>query len=141
MVMKPVDSSGSKGVCKVNQWSDVEAAFEATMRFSRCKRVILEEWIDRRGYQIAGDGFVVKGKLVFHCFAQEHFDRTSSGFVPVGESFPLQISHAIRSKITDEIQRLLNLLGITSGALNFDIAIGRDEKIYLIDIGPGAAAI
>ncbi len=136
LVMKPVDSSGSKGVCKVDDWKDVEDAFETSMQFSRCKRVVLEEWIERSGYQVAGDGFVVDGKLYFTALRKSISIANCRVFVPVGESFPLQISDVTRSEIMNEIQRLIDLLGITCGALNFDIAIGQDRKIYLIDIGP-----
>lgn len=131
MVVKPVDSSGSKGVKVVREYGSAYGAIEKAQQLSRCGKIILEEHIKRDGYQIAGDGFVIDGNLVFCGFAQEHF-APYGGIVPVGESFPYQgDTEAIKS----EIQRLISLLGIRNGALNFDIVISQG-KIYLMEIGP-----
>jgi biotin carboxylase len=136
MMVKPVDASGSKGVSKVIKSDHLEKAFERALSFSRTGKVILEEFIVRNGYQIAGDGFVADGRLVFKCFGQEHFNTRGNPFVPIGESFPLQISEAVQLKIHHEIQRLLTLLKMNSGAFNFDIALNRKGDIYLLEVGP-----
>lgn len=136
VMVKPVDSSGSKGVSKITSADELEKAFNYALSFSREKKVIIEEFVERSGYQIAGDGFVVDGKLVFRCFAQEHFNYNCNRFVPIGESFPLKMPANQQQAIHDEVQRLLSLLNMKTGALNFDIFIGKNGKIYLMEIGP-----
>ncbi len=128
-IIKPVDSSGSKGISMGNDKHDVGEALNLAISFSRSSEAIIEEFIKRDGYQIAGDGFIVDGKLAFTCFANEHFEK--DGIVPIGESFPY-IGEDI---FTAEIQRALDLLGMKTGALNFDIMIS-DGKVYLMEIGP-----
>lgn len=130
VVVKPVDSSGSKGVRILHDLATFPEALKYSESFSRSGKVIVEEFIKREGRQIAGDGFVVDGKLEFTCFANEHFDP-DDGIVPVGESFPYLGNVDPRP----EIQRLIDLLGIRNGALNFDI-ISSDGKIYLMEVGP-----
>lgn len=130
-VMKPVDSSGSKGVLILHDLSTFPESIKYCSSFSRSGFVIVEDYIKREGYQIAGDGFVIDGKLVFCGFAQEHFDP-DDGIVPVGESFPYC---GETSRIKDEVQRLINLLHIKNGALNFDIVL-KDDDVYLMEIGP-----
>src|SRR5690606_25163917 len=90
----------------------------------------------RGGYQVAGDGFIVDGKLVFRCWADEHFDKLCNGLVPIGQTFPtshrkelLDIAHA-------ESQRLLTLLGMRMGALNFDFVFSDEGKFYFLELGP-----
>lgn len=137
-IIKPVDSSGSKGVSKVIDEEQLSDAFNYALSFSRIKKVIIEECIDKKGYQIAGDGFIVDGQLVFRCFAQEHFGKSGNSFVPIGESFPLQLPEDIQSKIHNEISRLMSLLKMKAGALNFDIMLNENQDVFLMEIGPRA---
>lgn len=136
VMIKPVDSSGSKGVSKITSPEQLAAAYHYALSFSRVKIVIIEEYVERKGFQIAGDGFVSDGKLVFSCYAQEHFNGSGNPFVPVGESFPLQLPKTLHAKIHQEIDRLMSLLQMRTGALNFDIVINEREEIILMEIGP-----
>lgn len=138
VMVKPVDASGSKGVSKVSLPEELPAAFNEAMSYSNLKKIIIEEYVQKKGYQIAGDGFVINGKLVFRCFAQEHFNHKFYGFAPIGESFPLQISEFLQSKIHNEIERLLSLLKMKTGALNFDIILNEIDDVYLIEVAPRA---
>jgi len=136
VMVKPIDSSGSKGVRKINDISELEDAFNYAMGFSRAKRVVVEEFVQRKGYQVAGDGFVVNGELVFTCFANEHFDEECNPLVPIGESFPAVHDNKLLNEAKKEIQRVLTLLKWNSGALNFDFMFDENDRLYLLEIGP-----
>ena len=136
VMVKPVDSSGSKGVSRVDSFERFPEAFDYALSFSRAKRVVVEEYVEKKGYQIAGDGFLVDGKLVFRCFANEHFNTSCNPFVPIGESWPYNMPPEVHIRIHNEIQRALTLLGMKTGALNFDIRIDQDEKPIIMEIGP-----
>lgn len=137
VMVKPTDSSGSKGVTKVYYKKDLTKAIKYALSFSRAKKFIVEEFVDKFGYQIAGDGFSVKGKLVFRCFANEHFEENSNNpFVPIGESFPYNMPNEIHSRVHNEIQRALNLLKMNTSAYNFDIRLDRQKNVVLMEIGP-----
>jgi biotin carboxylase len=134
--VKPVDSSGSKGVTKLEDVSRFDAAFDHALAFSREGMVVVEEQIVRGGYQIAGDGFVVDGKLAFRCWADEHFDKLCNGLVPIGESFPTSCRSDWLAIAHSETQRLLGLLGMKIGALNFDFVFTQDGHFYFLELGP-----
>lgn len=137
VMVKPTDSSGSKGVKKIERPEDLTAAVDDALKYSRCKRFIIEEYVEMYGYQIAGDGFSVDGKLKFRCFANEHFDSTGlNPNVPTGESFPYNMPARVHQKIHDEIQKLLTLLKMKTQAYNFDIRLDKDENVYLMEVGP-----
>lgn len=137
VMVKPVDSSGSKGVKKDDSADGLKQAVEKAMNYSRCKRFIVEEYVEKYGYQIAGDGFSVDGELRFRCFANEHFDASGiNPFVPVGESWPYNMPKQIHKKLHDEIQRAISLLGMGTQAYNFDARIDQNENVYLMEIGP-----
>lgn len=136
IIVKPVDSSGSKGVTKVVKKEDIQNAFEYALIFSREKKIVLEEFFVRDGYQIAGDGFVVNGELVFRCWANEHFDKLCNPLVPIGESFPSIMNNYTLEQAHSETQRLLNLLGIKMGALNFDFHYNKNGDFSFLELGP-----
>ncbi|PAU77899.1 carbamoyl-phosphate-synthetase [Halovibrio salipaludis] len=133
---KPVDSSGSKGVTRVTNQEQFKDAFEYAAGFSRSGRVIVESELVRDGYQVAGDGFVRDGRLAFRCWANEHFDYQCNGLVPIGESFPSILPDRLLNYAHAETQRLLELLDMRSGALNFDFIFTQDEELYFLEIGP-----
>lgn len=137
IILKPVDSSGSKGVVKLENLLNFEEFVEKALKYSQVKRFILEEYVEKYGYQIAGDGFVVDGKLKFRCFGNDHFDSSAiNPYVPISASFPYNMPKNIHEKIHNEIQRLLTLLNMKMGAYNFDIRIDNKENVYLMEIGP-----
>lgn len=137
IMVKPVDSSGSKGVCKIESAEQLKDVVDNALRYSRVKRFILEEYVEKKGYQIAGDGFSVDGELRFRCFANEHFDSSGiNPYVPIGESWPYNMPSHIHDKIHKEMQRALTILGMKTNAYNFDARIDQDERVYLMEIGP-----
>lgn len=134
-LIKPVDSSGSKGISVVREEKDLRKIIQRALSYSRCKRFLIEEYVEKAGYQIAGDGFSVDGDLVFYCFANDHFDMSIDGkYIPVGESFPY-----IGGRDKDihlEIQRVLKLLEMKTQAYNFEARIDSKGRIFLMEIGP-----
>lgn len=137
LIVKPVDSSGSKGVGRIDVLSEAREALEYAMSFSREKRIIVEEYVEMYGYQIAGDGLSVDGKLVFRYFANDHFNpKCVNPFVPISASFPYNMPAWVQDKVHSEIQRLLSLLGMKTCTYNFDLRIDEDYNVYLMEVAP-----
>lgn len=137
LIVKPVDSSGSKGVGKINFIEEAEEKCNVALSFSHSKRIIVEEFVEKYGYQIAGDGLSVDGKLVFRCFANDHFDSNCvNPFVPISASFPYNMPQEIQDKIHNEIQRLITLLQMRTTTYNFDMRIDKDFNVYLMEVAP-----
>ena len=137
IIVKPVDSSGSKGVGKINKGDDIKEKLAYAMSFSRSKRIIVEEFVEKYGYQIAGDGMSLDGKLVFRSFANDHFNpKCINPFVPISASFPYNMPKDIHKKIHGEIQRLISLLHMKNCTYNFDMRIDKDNNVYLMEVAP-----
>jgi len=133
--IKPVDSSGSKGVSILINESNLDVQIEEAIKYSKIKRFIIEEYIENDGYQISGDGFSVDGKLVFRCFNNQHYEeKVLNPFIPVGISYPCIKPNHIQTKIHNEIQRLFDLLNIRSSAYNFEIRVSNDD-VWIVEIG------
>ena len=139
VIVKPVDSSGSKGVGRIDTISEAQNKLKYAMSFSHKGRIIIEEYVEKYGYQIAGDGFSVDGKLMFCRLANDHFDfKSMNPFVPISASFPYNMPEEIHKKIQTEIQKILKILNMKTTSYNFDIRIDKDYNVYLMEIAPRA---
>lgn len=137
VMVKPVDSSGSKGVSKIEEIKDCEEKINLAFSFSKSKKIIIEEYVKGFGFQVAGDGLSIDGKLVFRYFANDHFDQgLSNPYVPIAASFPYVMPEEIHKKIHREIQRLLDLLNMKDSTYNFDIRMDDKCNVYLMEVAP-----
>lgn len=136
VMVKPVDSSGSKGINKMTDKSQLKAFVDDALNYSRCKRFLIEEFIVKKGHQISGDAFSVDGKLVFHCLGNEFYDpNCDKDFAPLGECWPFQMDHKYIEDLEQQLQRLITLLGMKSNAYNVEAIVGEDDKVYLLELG------
>lgn len=136
VMVKPVDSSGSKGVSKISNVSMLKNAYNYALSFSRSNKIIIEEFVNRKGAQIGGDGFVINGDLIFCCLGDQQNNPKCNPFVPDGMFFPSSIDVKNRIRIVNELERALKLLGFRQGAINIEIMLDKYENIYLMEIGP-----
>jgi biotin carboxylase len=137
VMVKPIDSSGSKGVKKVESLDEFEVAYKAAWDQSRGKHVIIEEFITMdHKYMIGGDCFVFNGKVAFWGLLNCHRDFNVNPLVPVGKSYPIQVSKDRVQKIKKEVQRLVDLLDIKFGGFNIEIMFDNRDELYLIEMGP-----
>ena len=136
VMVKPVDCSGSKGINKIYSASEYDYAFSDAMRYSRCKKIVVEEFIEKEGYQVSGDGFSVNGKLVFRCFGNEFYSNNGiKEYVPLGECWPSVLPNKTQIKIHNELQRLITELGMKTGAYNIEVILDKNENVYILELG------
>ena len=136
LMVKPVDSSGSKGINKLTDKSQLKAFFEDALSYSRDKIVLLEEFIEKHGPQISGDAFSVDGKLVFHCLGNEFYStKVDKDFAPLGECWPTIMPPAVIQQLENDLQRLITSLGMRSTAYNVEAIYGKDGKVYILELG------
>lgn len=136
VMVKPVDSSGSKGVKCISEINELENACLYALSFSRLKRFIVEEYISKSGYQVDGDGFSIDGKLVFPGYCNQHNDLICSPYAPTGSSFPYHKDAVTQHKLSEQIQKVFDLLRMRSGAYNIEARYDENELPYLLEIGP-----
>lgn len=136
VMVKPIDSSGSKGVRKVETIEDFEEAYGIALDNSRGKKIIVEEFIEQdHPYMIAGDCFVINGKVEFWGLLNSHRNRHMNPYVPVGTSYPIYISENRLDLVKKETQRLFDSLDVEFGAFNIEIMIDKNDNLYFIEMG------
>lgn len=136
VMVKPVDSSGSKGINKVTDWSQLKDSVDDALSYSRSKRFLIEEFIVKKGHQISGDAFSVDGQLVFHCLGNEFYNpNCDKDFAPLGECWPFQMDHKYIEDLEQQLQRAITLLDMKSNAYNVEAIVGDDDKVYILELG------
>lgn len=136
IVVKPADSSGSKGVTKLLTIDDFDNSFKNAMNYSIAKIVIIEDFIEKAIYEMDGDGFVWQGKLAFRCFGNQHNDLECNPYVPMGISFPYIQERSLQQKAHDIVESILTKLNMRVGGLNIEYLTDSDGNIYILEIGP-----
>lgn len=136
IVVKPADSSGSKGVSKLLTIDDFDNSFKNAMNYSIAKIVVVEDFIEKAIYEMDGDGFVWQGKLAFRCFGNQHNDLECNPYVPMGISFPYIQEKSLQQKAHDIVESILTKLNMRVGGLNIEYLTDKDRDIYMLEIGP-----
>lgn len=136
IMLKPPSGSGSKGVSRIDCPGQVSAAFKEARKYAPSGMLAVEEFVQREHYQVAGDAFIVNGKVAFFGIANEHFDGSCSPLVPVGESFPADLDGKRRHKARAEIQKAVDALHLKNGAVNLDFMFTEDGDVFIIELGP-----
>ncbi|MBQ3190729.1 MAG: ATP-grasp domain-containing protein [Bacteroides sp] len=139
VIVKPVDSAGSKGVTKVEDPKDLSAAIETALASSISKNFIIEDFLEKEGFSVGSESFVVNGKLLYNGFYDQYFnDEASNPYTPSAEVWPSTMKKEYQEEIKSELQRLVTLLGITTGLFNVECRVCKNGKAYLMEVSPRA---
>lgn len=137
VIVKPVDSSGSKGATVLRNKSDIRNIACFAMAYSRKHRIIIEDYIENAyPYLIGGDIFVINGHIALWGLLNCHRDVSINPLVPVGKSYPPQVPLSALTSIKETLSRLVTQLHIKNGSMNVELIIDKHDHVYPIDIGP-----
>ena len=136
-IVKPVDCAGSKGVRRVDSSFELESAIDYALDFSHSGAFIIEQFITQRGYSSDTDCFVKDGVLCYCSFDEQRFDREAENpYTPAAYSWPSGMPQEIQAELRSELQRLMTLLGITTGVFNIETRQGTDGRAYIMECTP-----
>lgn len=137
IIIKPVDSSGSKGATVLYELSNLDGALDFAFSFSRGHRIIVEEFIEKNHpYLIGGDIFISDGNVIQWGLMNCHRDGKVNPLVPVGKSYPPVLEPVDYQSVKDTLQRLVIELGIQFGPMNVELIVDKNHRVFPIDIGP-----
>lgn len=137
LIVKPVDSAGSKGVKRVDNPEMLKEAAEYAFDHSFSKRIIIEEFIEQEGCSSDSDCFSVDGELKFVSFSAQRFDSGAPNpYTPSAFSWPSTMTKGQEAELTSELQRLLTLLGMKTSIYNVETRIGKNGKAYIMEVSP-----
>lgn len=137
VIVKPVDSAGSKGVTKVDTPEALPAAIETAVGGSHNGGFIIEDFLTFEGYHSSADPFTVNGKLEFVSYSDQLFDKDAENpYTPAFIIWPSTMKQAHQDDLTEQTQRLMTLLNMKTGIYNIETCVGSDGKPYLMEVSP-----
>lgn len=137
IIVKPVDSAGSKGVTKVENKTDLPKAIETALNASLSKNFVIEDFLDKVGAQSSTDVFTINGKLVYPAYSDQLFDANAANpYTPAIEIWPSSMEHKYQDNLTNQLQRLFTLLNVKSGIYNVECRVCSDGKAYIMEVSP-----
>ncbi len=134
LVIKPVDSRGSRGVQKLAKVSDLNRAFALAVSYSPTSRVMAEQYLS--GPQVSTETIVVDGCCFTPVLSDrnyEHLDRFAPFFIENGGELPSRLDPRIQEKIKDVVTQAAAALGIRNGTVKGDIVV-HDGEVFVIEM-------
>lgn len=137
LIVKPTDSAGSKGCTRVDDESTLKSALEYAMKYSIGGKIIVEEFIEKRGCSSDTDSYAEDGVLKFVSFSAQRFDDNAiNPYTPAAYSWPSTFTEDEEAYLTSEIQRLITLLGMKTAVFNIETRVGKNGKPYIMELTP-----
>lgn len=137
VIVKPVDSAGSKGVTKVTDKKELRQAIATALGSSIGKRFIIEEFLDVVGCQSSADVFAVEGRLAFPAYSDQLFDlQAPNPYTPAVEIWPSSMPISVQEDLNRQLQHLFTLLGVKNGIFNVESRLCSNGKAYLMEVSP-----
>lgn len=141
VVVKPVDSSDTKGVTLVENMADLGSAVQRALDYSTRKKCIIEERIGRSGGRLHGDGFVIDGKMKFCELGDQAFTSKAAPLKPSGTIYPSKIRREIVQSVEESVDEIIQKSGYQNGPVNIEARIDESHQIYIMEIGPRSGGI
>lgn len=137
VIVKPTDSSGSKGVTVLDKPEKLAGALLYAQQYSRNGMLIIEEFIERdHPHVIEAEIFAINGKVESWGLINSIRDTESNPLLPSAYSYPLDLPVERKAIVKNEVQRLVSATGNTSGAFNIEMIITKDNRLFFLDAGP-----
>ncbi len=131
VMVKPADSSGSRGVIRVESSGTFAKAWAEARSHCRGDLVIVEQFLVGREY---GAQAIVHGSHVVATFI--HDDTLTTGFLstPVGHSMPSSLTAAEIRKTELVVAKAVTVMGLSDCVANVDLMLTEDGP-QVIEIG------
>lgn len=136
IVIKPTDSSGSKGVQVLSNESGLSEAYEAAKSYSKSETVIVEEFVHAVSRQMHGDGLVVNGDLKICLMGRHHYAPGTNA--PIATFWNTGEDRAVLDSVRKVVQSIINAVGFLNGQINIEARITASGEPFIVEIGPRA---
>lgn len=127
VIIKPVDLTGGKGITRIDHLSDAKPAIERAFAISKCKRIVIEEFITgtRHGFS----AFVRKGKVVFYFSDNEHYYLNP--YMVSAASTPSIVPQNAINDLIKQSEEIVSLLSLKDGIFHVQYILHNNSPIII----------
>jgi biotin carboxylase len=134
LVIKPIDSRGSRGVLLLREGRSLDWAFDTAQAQSPTKRVMLEQYLS--GPQISTESVVVNGQVYTPGFSDRNYELLETyapNMIENGGSLPSFLDQQAHKAVCDAVECAAASLGVTNGIMKGDMVYSGREA-YVIEV-------
>ncbi len=136
LIFKAVDTSGSRGIVRVDSVSEFEGARRVVKENTRTDFFIIEEFIE--GKEFGAQAFVYHGEVKFILPHGDYVFQGDTG-VPIGHFAPYELDDAIIADAKVQLEKAIVAMGLDNCAINADFIL-KDDKTYVLELGGRSGA-
>lgn len=134
LIVKPVDSSGSRGTTKIECFDRVilDNAFTSCLSYS--DKLSVEEYIPMPSLTIIeGDVFIHNNKILWHGLFTNTRNKVFS-HIPMLYSLPLELDEERKETIKSDLTKIFRNAGIVHGEYNVEMYFTEDGRLFIVEI-------
>jgi carbamoyl-phosphate synthase large subunit len=132
LIVKPVDSSASRGVVKVEKKEFLEEAYKYSSEYSKCGNVIIEEFIEGREFSV--EVLIQNDKASIIAVTEKFTDGESDNFfVEEKHLIPARISESEYEGIEQIVILGIEAIGLNNAAAHVEVKLS-NIGIVIIEI-------
>ena len=135
VLVKPVDSSGSRGITICHNRQELGEAVETGKKASKTGKVLIESYMD--GREVTVFWTFQDGNYYLSALGNRHVKHNQGMDViplPVGYTFPSVFLPKYRAEVEDNCKRMFRHLGIKNGMMFMQCKV-EDGTCYVYDLG------
>lgn len=132
VLVKPVDSTGSRGVVLVHDPALVPSAVAEAVEHSHSGRVIIEEYVAGTHFSVEG---VIDGGAPVFCAVSRRTITAAPYFISTSLRLPADLPAQVLAEIRQQLATMCTRLDYHRGPLNADLVVDAAGAVHLIEIG------
>lgn len=136
LIFKAVDTSGSRGIIRVNSAGEFENARKIVQASTRTDHFIVEEFIE--GKEFGAQAFVYRGEVKFILPHGDYVFQGDTG-VPIGHFAPYDLADDVIEDAKKQLEAAIRAMGLDNCAINADFIL-KDDKTYVLELGGRSGA-
>ncbi len=136
LIFKAVDTSGSRGIIRVDSIEEFEAARAVVKANTRTDFFIIEEFIE--GEEFGAQAFVYNGEVKFILPHGDYVFHGDTG-VPIGHFAPYMLADEVIEDAKIQLEKAIEAMGLDNCAINADFIL-KDGQTYVLELGGRSGA-
>jgi biotin carboxylase len=134
-IVKPVDLTGSLGVCTAGSTEAVATAIAVARGLGRAPIAVVEQFLHGTEHTVAG--FCVAGRIDITGFSDRAYPRKEA-FAPFifedGDTLPSRLDAATRRRVEHEVERGVRALDLDPAFFNTDVLVTASGEVFLLEV-------
>lgn len=134
VLVKPVDSSGSRGISICYNEEELKIAYKKALTYSKNAKVLVEQYLT--GKEVTVFMVFQDGKYYLSGIGNRHMKPSDNGILPlpVGYTFPSIYTRDYIEKVFPNVKKMLKAVGIRNGMMFMQCKI-EQGTVVVYDIG------